>query len=159
MRVSHKVAVKTSAGAEIIWRPEWVEDLFPRWLTHITVGRRPEFLIPVGQRPQFLSMWVSTRAVHDVEVGFPHSERSKRTKASKTEPWFSYNFISEVRYHYFCHILLPQRPVQRGRRPHQSVSTKRQYSWRPSWKLAIRTTNVLKNYFTSAWSQKYGNCL
>ena len=45
LRLSHEISVKTWSEATVIWRPAWaLEDLLPRWFSHMVGVKRPQLL-------------------------------------------------------------------------------------------------------------------
>ena len=153
--VSDEAAVKMSAGTEIIWRPEWVEGCVSKMLTHYYSWQKaqvPYILLarglsssPYEYLPGLLMTWKSAS---------PVGKWSKRTKASKTEPQ-CLSRQSQERHTITSAILYCHKGQynEGGEYIRVLVLRGRDY-WAPSWRLAARTINVLKNYFTSLWNQK-----
>jgi hypothetical protein len=57
-----------------------LEDLFPRWCTHMSIGRRPQFLASTDQRPQFfttLNLSTGLLCPYGTVVGFPREWRER----------------------------------------------------------------------------------
>lgn len=65
-------------------------DSLPRWLTHMTVGRRPQY------STMSISLHIGMfEYPHEMTTGFPQSEWSRR-RAEAIEVFFFYDLVSEV---------------------------------------------------------------
>lgn len=91
---------------DVRWGPgylkDWwrLDDLLPRWLTHIP----GKLVLVVGRRPQFLTTWTSQKCCLSVlttwHLAFPRTRREQSGKCS-----IFHDLASEVTHHHFCNIL------------------------------------------------------
>lgn len=76
----------------------WMEDPLPRCVAHLTIGRRPQFLIGFGQEPKFLATWASP---HGMAASLLQTQPLRVTGHSAL-----YDLLSKVTNHPFYYIPL-----------------------------------------------------
>ena len=90
LRLSHETSVKTWSEATVIWRPAWaLEDLLPRWFSHMVGVKRPQLLTncwPEAFIPPHMNFSVSWLG-HPSNMQLTSSRVSDPRETTRRKPW------------------------------------------------------------------------